>query len=93
MSKIKISLVAEDADVYTFDVEVSGDNSATSHKVTLKESDYKTMTNGKITPEILIEKSFEFLLAREPKESILRQFNLMEISRYFPEYIETVKNF
>lgn len=93
MSKIKISLVTRGAGVYTFDVEVSGSDSSTSHTITLKETDYKTMTNGKITPEILIEKSFEFLLGREPKESILRHFDLMEITRYFPDYIKTAKNF
>ena len=30
--------------------------------------------------------SFEFLLAHEPKESILREFDIEVISRYFPEY-------
>ena len=41
---------------------------------------------GKIEPDELVRKSFEFLLAREPKESILRSFNLKIISNYFPEY-------
>jgi len=34
----------------------------------------------------LVRQSFLFLLEREPKESILRSFNLTAISRYFPEY-------
>jgi hypothetical protein len=33
-----------------------------------------------------VRKSFLFLLEREPKESILRSFDLTVISRYFPEY-------
>jgi hypothetical protein len=37
-------------------------------------------------PEDLVCRSFEFLLAREPKESILRSFGLATIVRYFPEY-------
>jgi hypothetical protein len=36
--------------------------------------------------EDVVRTSFEFLLAREPRESILRSFDLAEISRYFPEY-------
>jgi len=36
--------------------------------------------------EVLVEKSFEFLLAREPNTSILRSFDLPVIGRYFPEY-------
>ena len=38
------------------------------------------------SPEALLEASFEFLLARESKESILRRFELPVIERYFPEY-------
>jgi hypothetical protein len=34
----------------------------------------------------LVRRSFEFLLAREPSSSILREFDLSTIERYFPEY-------
>ncbi|MBL7183234.1 MAG: hypothetical protein ISS50_02165, partial [Anaerolineae bacterium] len=40
----------------------------------------------KASPEDLVAESFRFLLEREPKESILRSFDLMVIGRYFPEY-------
>ena len=33
-----------------------------------------------------MRRSFEFLLEREPKESILARFDLSVIARYFPEY-------
>ena len=36
--------------------------------------------------EQLVEESFDFLLQREPKESILSEFDLSVISRYFPDY-------
>ena len=39
----------------------------------------------------LIKKSFEFLLERESKESILRKFNLKVINQYFPEYEQEIK--
>jgi hypothetical protein len=38
------------------------------------------------TPENFIKAAFRFLLDREPKESILRQFDITVISRYFPEF-------
>jgi hypothetical protein len=60
--------------------------STTSHTVTLSDSYYQKLTGGKITPEELIRKSFEFLLEREPNTSILRSFELPVIGRYFPEY-------
>jgi len=34
----------------------------------------------------LVRASFDFLLAREPKESILKAFDLAVIKRYFPDY-------
>ena len=34
----------------------------------------------------LVEASFAFLLERETKESILREFDLIVIGRYFPDY-------
>jgi len=36
--------------------------------------------------EDLVADSFGFLLGREPKESILREFDLSVIKRYFPDY-------
>ena len=44
-----------------------------------------------VGPEELIRKSFEFLLEREPKESILSRFDLSVISRYFPEYEREIR--
>ena len=41
---------------------------------------------GAKDPAELVRRSFEFLLAREPKESILSSFGLSTILRYFPEY-------
>lgn len=36
--------------------------------------------------EDLVRDSLRFLLEREPKESILREFKLSVITRYFPDY-------
>jgi hypothetical protein len=34
----------------------------------------------------VLQSAFAFLLDREPKEAILRRFDLAVISRYFPEF-------
>jgi len=44
------------------------------------------LTAGTHTPERCIEAAFQFLLDREPKESILRRFDVTVISHYFPEF-------
>jgi hypothetical protein len=62
------------------------------HLVTLDDAYYHLLTQGKITKEDLIRKSFQFLLEREEKESILSTFNLRIIKRYFPEYEDEVSS-
>jgi len=74
-----------------FEVTVNN-NPITKHKVTVAEAYYKQLTSGAASPEELVEKSFEFLLAREPNTSILSEFNLRVISRYFPEYERDIKS-
>jgi len=73
-------------DKNTFLVKVSEGRGSTSHTVTLTDEYHQKLTGGKDDKSRLIEKSFEFLLEREPKESILRRFELPVIARYFPEY-------
>jgi len=88
----KIRVIKEEReDGWLFRVAISGkDGSATEHHVTLKEGDYRKLTGGKVSPERLVELSFVFLLEREPKEAILRRFDLSVISRYFPEYAREI---
>lgn len=71
---------------YEFQVAVTEGASATHHRVTLSKTDYERLAGGKASPEALVTESFRFLLEREPKESILRSFDLTVIGRYFPEY-------
>lgn len=68
---------------WDFEVRVGGSSQFT---VTVDSKDYERITNKKIQPNELVKRSFEFLLEREPKEAILRKFNIRVISTYFPEY-------
>jgi hypothetical protein len=52
----------------------------------VEEAYARRLGGSRAAPEELVRRSFEFLLAREPKESILRRFDLPVIGRYFPEY-------
>ena len=82
-----ISVTAKDQN--TFEVVVTT-QSTTTHFVTISDAIHTKLTNGKISKEILLEKSFEFLLAREPNTSILSQFKIEVISQYFPDYANSV---
>jgi hypothetical protein len=71
---------------YEFQVIVKEGQGETRHRVTLQKADYERLSGNRADPERLVTESFRFLLEREPKESILRSFDLTVISRYFPEY-------
>lgn len=80
----KISV--EPAGANEFRVTVAEDSTQTSHLVTVQPKDYQRIAAGKISEAELLKMSFEFLLEHEPKESILRSFDLMVIARYFPSF-------
>ncbi|MEP7071898.1 MAG: hypothetical protein ABI839_05890 [Verrucomicrobiota bacterium] len=68
-----------------YDVSIEG-KATTTHRVHLQEKDRLRLAGENVPPEDLIAQSFAFLLDREPASSILREFDLLLISRYFPEY-------
>jgi hypothetical protein len=74
-----------------FRVRLIEGRSETSHVVTVQPEYHQRLSGGQATPEELLKRSFEFLLEREPKESILARFELPVIARYFPEYEREIK--
>lgn len=92
MAKININNFSADpdADPQEFQVIIEGaDKSKTTHDVRISKETYQRLTGGIKGAEELVRASFEFLLEREAKESILKSFDLSKIQTYFPEY-ETV---
>ena len=74
-----------------FRVTVTEGKGSTVHRVTVPAGYCEALTGRRIPAEELVRLSFEFLLEREPKESILRAFELPVIGRYFPEFEREVK--
>jgi hypothetical protein len=77
-------------DGWVFEVTVSQESGHTKHRVTMARDVYERLTGTKCPPEELVRRSFEYLLEREPKESILSEFDITVISRYFPSYEEAI---
>lgn len=72
-------------------VTVGMDARASRHEVTVSREQLARLAPTGITVDRLVEASFDFLLSREPRESILRAFDLPEIGRYFPEYEQKIR--
>ena len=73
----------ESGDGHIADVTVK-DRETTTHRVRVSGAERERYGGGDVSD--LVKRSFEFLLAREPSTSILREFDLSTIERYFPEY-------
>jgi len=90
MINIRVKQVEQTEIGWQFQVEVEENGSKTSHLVRMSKDYFVKFSNRFSLPEELVKKSFEFLLEREPKESILKEFDIAVIKNYFPEYEEKV---
>ena len=75
-----------------FEITINADQ-ITKHVVSVTDQMLLNLTKNKISKEELLNFSFNFLLEREPNTSILSKFDIIVISKYFPEYISKVENY
>ena len=76
---------------WTCRVTVGGPGVPTTHEVSVATGDLARLAPTAVEPSDLVARSFAFLLAREPKTSILSRFDLLVIARYFPEYERAIR--
>jgi len=81
MAKIAVSRTG----TATFRVAVGERDGQTTHDVEVSPASQARYGAG-VDAARLVAVSFEFLLEREPKESILPTFEIAVIERYFPEF-------
>ena len=74
-----------DGNGYRCAVDISDLTGSSHHVVRVSATDVERWSRGRPV-EDLVADSVGFLLGREPKESILREFDLSVIKRYFPDY-------
>ena len=71
---------------HEFGVEVTEGQETTSHRVIVPPSLLDDWGLEDTDSEAVVRESFAFLMEREPASSILPEFSLAIIPRYFPEY-------
>jgi hypothetical protein len=81
--RIAVSIRAA-GDGHMADVTVRSSTTTTTHRVRVSRAERERYGGDDVAD--LVKRSFEFLLAREENTSILREFDLSTIERYFPEY-------
>jgi len=75
--------IRESGDGHVAEVTVHS-STTTKHVVRVSRPERERYGGGDVAD--LVKRSFEFLLAREANTSILGEFDLSTIERYFPEY-------
>jgi len=91
MAQIDVERI-DDGEPTVFHVRVTDDDgSSADFHVTLTSPDRERLASGYLSTEAFVAACFEFLLEREPTESILRSFDVSVISRYFPEFAEQIR--
>lgn len=85
--------MAQDGAGWTCEVSFEDRSRQSRHTVTVTPSDLERWGkgDGEAAVEDLVRRSFDFLLVREPAESILRRFALAVIPSYFPEFDEQLR--
>jgi hypothetical protein len=72
-------------------VTVTDHGASREFEVGVTDDELARLAPGAEDPTDLVRRSFEFLLAHEPKESILSAFGLSVIGRYFPEFEREIR--
>jgi hypothetical protein len=73
---------------HQFGVQVTEGDVTTSHQVTVPENLLDELGLFDTDEEAVVRESIAFLLEREPATSIMDEFSLDVIPRFFPEYSE-----
>lgn len=84
-SVIRVRIIGGD-EPRQFEVAVQDRRGESLHLVTMSKVDFERLAPGTVTPGECIRAAFLFLLDREPRESILRRFDVSVIERYFPDF-------
>ena len=79
-----------DGETLAFEATVTDEGDRTVHRVTVDVANFERLRRGEESAPDFIRRCFEFLLAREPKESIMSSFDVSVIPRYFPEFEQEI---
>lgn len=71
------------------DLEEAG--GASRHQVHVAPRDLERWGRPSESPDELVKRAFDFLLARETPGQILKSFELADIQRYFPEFDREIR--
>jgi hypothetical protein len=91
MANIDVDRIEENEDRYRFEVRVAEAGTDHRYDVTTSKRDANELSSGSESPEQFVQRCFEYLLEREPADSILARFDIADIASYFPSFREEIR--
>ncbi|MBA2326142.1 MAG: hypothetical protein H0V95_05795 [Actinobacteria bacterium] len=88
MSNVEIS----DLEPEYYAVRVTEGGTTTTHRVRLAADELGDLGFGDMEPERLLRETFTFLLERESASEIMEEFELDDITRFFPDFYNELRN-
>ena len=89
---IEVEQLSDD-DPKRFRVTLRDDVGEARFEVTMRQADMARYVGQNCPPARCVEAAFAFLLDREPRQSILKSFDLSVIPTYFPEFAEKLPDY
>ena len=89
--KLAIELKSEAIHAWVYEVTINKGVDYSIKTITVDKAYKEELVGESTNARTLVQESVMFLLEREPATSILSEFNLKEINKYFKEYEETIK--
>ena len=83
---MRVSEINQREESWTFLVELGTGEGLIEYFVDVDRDYWTRLTNRRVEPAELIAATFKFLLDKEPKELILKRFNLADVNGHFPNY-------
>lgn len=91
--EIRVTETNQRDDSWTFLVELGHGEGLIEYWVDVDRDYWTRLTNRRIEPAELVTLTFKFLLDKEPKELILKKFNIADVSGFFPMYERAIKKY
>jgi len=88
LHSIEVQKISATAFIVTINAQ-----SQTTHSVTMSKEFFNQYAAFTVSDLDFIKHSFEFLLDREPNTSILKEFNIVVICNYFPDYLKLIPTY
>lgn len=75
-----------------FSVQVTEGDATSTHRLDLSDELITDLGVDDAEHYRIVEETFEFLLEREPHTSIMSEFTLADVTRYFPEFPDELRD-